>query len=106
MIVGRNADRLAAAVEEIDAVKDNGGAIRYEPTDVTNEDEATNAVEAVTAWHGRLHGVVHCAAMLAHAVNDKKFLWASNVDGTRNVMEAMRLHGVPQMKIIAPSAAV
>jgi NAD(P)-dependent dehydrogenase (short-subunit alcohol dehydrogenase family) len=61
MIVGRNADRLAAAVEEIDAVKDNGGAIRYEPADVTNEDEATRAVDAATAWHGRLHGVVHCA---------------------------------------------
>jgi NAD(P)-dependent dehydrogenase (short-subunit alcohol dehydrogenase family) len=61
MIVGRNADRLAAAVEEIDALKANGGAIRYEPADVTNEDEATRAVDAATAWHGRLHGVVHCA---------------------------------------------
>ncbi|WP_428340509.1 SDR family oxidoreductase [Mycobacterium sp.] len=61
MIVGRNADRLAAAVEEIDAVKAGGGAIRYEPADVTNEDEVTRAVEAATAWHGRLHGVVHCA---------------------------------------------
>jgi NAD(P)-dependent dehydrogenase (short-subunit alcohol dehydrogenase family) len=61
MIVGRNADRLAAAVEDIDAVKANGGAIRYEPADVTNEDEVTRAVEAATAWHGRLHGAVHCA---------------------------------------------
>jgi NAD(P)-dependent dehydrogenase (short-subunit alcohol dehydrogenase family) len=61
MIVGRNPDRLAAAVEEIDAVKASGGAIRYEPADVTNEDEVTRAVEAATAWHGRLHGAVHCA---------------------------------------------
>ena len=61
MIVGRNPDRLAAAVEEIEAVKDNGGAIRYEPTDVTNEDEVTRAVDATTAWHGRLDGAVHCA---------------------------------------------
>jgi NAD(P)-dependent dehydrogenase (short-subunit alcohol dehydrogenase family) len=61
MIVGRNADRLAAAVEEIDAIKASGGAIRYEPADVTNEDEVTRAVEAATAWHGRLHGAVHCA---------------------------------------------
>jgi NAD(P)-dependent dehydrogenase (short-subunit alcohol dehydrogenase family) len=61
MIVGRNADKLAAAVDEIDAVKANGGAIRYEPADVTNEDEATRAVEAATAWHSRLNGVVHCA---------------------------------------------
>ena len=61
MIVGRNADRLAAAVEEIGAGNAGGGEIRYEPADVTNEDEVTRAVEAATAWHGRLHGAVHCA---------------------------------------------
>jgi NAD(P)-dependent dehydrogenase (short-subunit alcohol dehydrogenase family) len=61
MIVGRNPDRLAGAVEDIEAGAANGGAIRYEPTDVTNEDEVTRAVDAVTAWHGRLNGVVHCA---------------------------------------------
>src|SRR3984957_9355021 len=60
MIVGRNADRLAAAVEEIEALKPKG-SVRYEPTDVTNEDEVTHAVDAATAWHGRLHGAVHCA---------------------------------------------
>ena len=60
MIVGRNADRLAAAVEDIEGLRADG-AIRYEPTDVTNEDEAVRAVDATTAWHGRLHGVVHCA---------------------------------------------
>ena len=60
MIVGRNPDRLAGAVEEIEALKPKG-SIRYEPTDVTNEDEVTRAVDAATAWHGRLHGVVHSA---------------------------------------------
>jgi NAD(P)-dependent dehydrogenase (short-subunit alcohol dehydrogenase family) len=60
MIVGRNPDRLAAAVKDIEVLKADG-SIRYEPTDVTNEDEAARAVDAVTAWHGRLHGVVHCA---------------------------------------------
>lgn len=60
MIVGRNADRLAAAVKEVEAL-DADGAIRYEPTDITNEEEAARAVEAATAWQGRLHGVVHCA---------------------------------------------
>ena len=58
MIVGRNPDRLAATVEEIKA---DGGEIRYEPADVTNEDETARAVDAATAWSGRLHGVVHCA---------------------------------------------
>lgn len=64
MIVGRNPDRLAGAVEEIAPLADragNGGAIRYEPTDVTNEDEVARAVDAATAWHGRLHGAAHCA---------------------------------------------
>ena len=62
MIVGRNADRLAAAVSDIEGhAGDGGGAVRYEPTDVTNEDETARAVDAATAWSGRLHGVVHCA---------------------------------------------
>ncbi len=60
MIVGRNPDRLAAAVKDIEAVGADG-SIRYEPADITNEEEAARAVEAATAWHGRLHGVVHCA---------------------------------------------
>jgi NAD(P)-dependent dehydrogenase (short-subunit alcohol dehydrogenase family) len=61
MIVGRNADRLAAAVNDIEGEGSNGGAVRYEPADVTSEDEIVRAVEAATAWSGRLHGVVHCA---------------------------------------------
>jgi NAD(P)-dependent dehydrogenase (short-subunit alcohol dehydrogenase family) len=61
MIIGRNADRLAAAVEEIELLAAHGGSIRYEPTDVTNEEETARAVDAATAWHGRLNGVVHCA---------------------------------------------
>lgn len=60
MIVGRNADRLAGAVKEIEALHGEG-SIRYEPADVTNEDEVARAVDAATAWHGRLHGAVHCA---------------------------------------------
>ena len=29
--------------------------------------------------------VFHCAAMLAHDVTDERFLWGSNVDGTRSI---------------------
>jgi len=62
MLVGRNADKLAAATEEITAkAGDGAGAVRYEPADVTNEDEVANVVAAATAWNGRLWGVVHCA---------------------------------------------
>jgi len=42
-------------------------------------------------------GVVHCAAILAHTGADERYLWTSNVDGTRNVMDAMRRYGVRQM---------
>ncbi len=42
----------------------------------------------------KFDGVFHCAAVLAHAVSDRDFLWTSNVDGTRNVAEAAKKHGV------------
>ncbi len=62
VLVGRNVDRLAAARDEITAQADGGaGAVIYEPADVTNEDDVSRMVEAATAWHGRLNGVVHCA---------------------------------------------
>jgi NAD(P)-dependent dehydrogenase (short-subunit alcohol dehydrogenase family) len=60
MLVGRNADKLSAAADEI-AAQGGPGAVRYEPADVTNEDEVARVVEAATAWNGRLYGVVHCA---------------------------------------------
>ncbi|HTH92141.1 SDR family oxidoreductase [Mycobacterium sp.] len=60
MLVGRNADRLAAAADEIKAAG-GAGSVLYEPADVTNEDEVARVVDAATAWSGRLHGVVHCA---------------------------------------------
>lgn len=62
VLVGRNADRLAGARDEIAAQSGNGaGSVICEPADVTVEDEVARMVEAATAWHGRLNGVVHCA---------------------------------------------
>ncbi len=94
MIIGRNADRLAAAVEEIDSGKASGGAIRYEPADVTNEDEVVRAVDAVTAWHGRLHGVVHCAGgseTIGPVTQIDSELWRRavdlNINGTMYVLK-------------------
>jgi NAD(P)-dependent dehydrogenase (short-subunit alcohol dehydrogenase family) len=60
MLVGRNADRLATAADDIESAG-GAGSVLYEPADVTNEDEVTRVVDAATAWTGRLHGVVHCA---------------------------------------------
>ena len=84
MLVGRNADRLAAAVDEINASSSEGsGTARYEPADVTNEDEVARAVDAATAWHGRLHGVVHCAGgslTIGPITQVDSELWRQTVD--------------------------
>ena len=45
----------------------------------------------------RFDAVIHCAAILAHAVKDRDFLWTSNVDGTRNVAEAAKKHRIPRV---------
>ena len=60
MIIGRNAERLTAAAAEIKTEAQSGDVVAH-PADVTDEDQVVGAVAAATAWHGRLHGVVHCA---------------------------------------------
>jgi NAD(P)-dependent dehydrogenase (short-subunit alcohol dehydrogenase family) len=60
-IVGRDADRLRAASGEIEAHQAGGGSVRVEPADITDEDAIARVIDATTAWHGRLSGVVHCA---------------------------------------------
>jgi NAD(P)-dependent dehydrogenase (short-subunit alcohol dehydrogenase family) len=94
MIVGRNPDRLAGAVKEIESSAAGSGSIRYEPADITNEEEASRAVDAVTAWHGRLHGVVHCAGgseTIGPITQIDSELWRRaidlNVNGTMYVLK-------------------
>jgi NAD(P)-dependent dehydrogenase (short-subunit alcohol dehydrogenase family) len=94
MIIGRNPDRLAGAVKEIESSATGSGSIRYEPADITNEEEATRAVDAVTAWHGRLHGVVHCAGgseTIGPITQVDSQLWRRavdlNVNGTMYVLK-------------------
>jgi len=41
--------------------------------------------------------VFHVAAQLAHSVKDKDFLWRSNVDGTRNVVDMAVKYKVPHL---------
>ncbi len=59
MLMGRSADRLAAAADEIKA--GGSGEVNYEPADITNEDEVARVVDAVVAWQGKLDGVVNSA---------------------------------------------
>jgi NAD(P)-dependent dehydrogenase (short-subunit alcohol dehydrogenase family) len=62
LIVGRNADRLNLATEQLAAASGAGsGSVRSATGDVTDEDQMAQAVATATEWHGRLHGVVHCA---------------------------------------------
>src|ERR1700761_3125903 len=94
MIIGRSPDRLAGAVKEIESSAAGSGSIRYEPADITNEEEATRAVDAVMAWHGRLHGVVHCAGgseTIGPITQVDSQLWRRavdlNVNGTMYVLK-------------------
>ena len=97
MIVGRNADRLTSAADEISAGAP-AGEVNYQPADVTNEDQIAAVVDAATAWTGRLHGVVHCAGGWAWALTqiDSEASHATvdlNVDGSMYVLK----HSARQM---------
>ncbi len=49
----------------------------------------------------KFDAVFHCAALLAHEVKDKKFLWSSNVDGTRNIADYAKKYSVPKVVYIS-----
>ena len=59
VLAGRNAAKLEVAAAEIGGA--GTGQVNYQPADITDEDEAARLVDAATAWHGRLDGVVHSA---------------------------------------------
>ena len=100
MIVGRNADRLATAVEEIESQAQDGGSVLYEPADVTNEDEVARVVDAATAWTGRLHGVVHCAGgseTIGPVTQIDSELWRRTVDLNINGTMYVLKHAAREM---------
>lgn len=53
-------------------------------------------VEKVFSEHC-FDAVFHCAAILAHDVKDRDFLWTSNVDGTETIANACVRHGVDRL---------
>jgi NAD(P)-dependent dehydrogenase (short-subunit alcohol dehydrogenase family) len=100
MIAGRNADRLATAAEEITGHITDGGSVRYEPADVTNEDEVGRVVDAATAWTGRLHGVVHCAGgseTIGPVTQIDSELWRRTVDLNINGTMYVLKHAAREM---------
>jgi len=49
----------------------------------------------------RFEKVCHCAAILAHAVKDKRRLWSGNVEGTRVVADQAARHGARSLVFIS-----
>lgn len=54
------------------------------------------AMAALFARH-RFDGIFHLAAILAHDVTDRRFLWTSNVDGTQVIADLADEHRVPKV---------
>jgi UDP-glucose 4-epimerase len=63
-------------------------------------------VEATFQAHGPFDGVFHVAAMLAHAIEDKRDLVDSNVAGTRHVVAAAVAHGTPHLVYTSSNCVV
>jgi nucleoside-diphosphate-sugar epimerase len=60
----------------------------------------TNLLASLFREH-QISAVMHCAALLAHGSVDEKDLWTANVDGTRNLAETCREHGVLKLVFIS-----
>lgn len=69
-------------------------------TPVTADLRDRAALDRVLAEH-RVDVVYHCAAMLAHDRQDARELWTSNVDGTRNLAEAVVANGVRKVVFVS-----
>jgi nucleoside-diphosphate-sugar epimerase len=59
-----------------------------------------NTLEPLFAEY-RFDGVVHCAAILAHAVKDRRFLWSCNVDATKLLASLAGQYGVPKIVFVS-----
>ncbi|WP_313673751.1 SDR family oxidoreductase [Mycolicibacterium sp.] len=98
LVVGRNSDRLSAAAEQINS--DAAARVRPYPADVTDEEQVANAVEAATAWNGRLHGVVHCAGgseTIGPVTQIDSAAWRRTVDLNVNGAMYVLKHSARQM---------
>lgn len=61
--------------------------------DITNKDE----VDACFKKYGPFDCICHVAAQLVHSVNDKRYLWTSNVRGTEVVVKTSIKYKVPKL---------
>lgn len=88
----------------LDRVKDDALASRFTFAHTDLRDRA--AVDAVFQQHGPFDGVFHVAAMLAHAIKDKRDLVDSNVLGTRHIVEAAIAAGTPHLVFTSSNCVV
>lgn len=68
------------------------------PLKVDIRDQAL--LQSIVEKH-RPDAVFHCAAIMAHGKEGHDFLWATNVQGTRNVAEAAKRHGVKRFIFVS-----
>lgn len=98
MIIGRNADRLAAAADELAAL--GSGEISHRSTDITDEDAVAAAVAGVIDWKGKLDGVLHSAGG-SHTIGPitqiDSELWRSTVDLNVNGTMYLLKHAAREM---------
>jgi nucleoside-diphosphate-sugar epimerase len=85
---------LGVKVVSIDLQKDDE---RHPALTSVQGDIRNKALVHAVYTKERFDAVFHCAAILAHAVKDKQFLWTSNVHGTRIVAEGARRNGVSSL---------
>ena len=94
---GALARRLRAAGHDVVALVRHPGqagalsalGVALVPGDITDRTTMTGPMAGAD-------GVFHCAAWYQLGVRDKSMAYAANVEGTRNVLEAMRQAGVPK----------
>ena len=69
------------------------------PNTVAVQGDLCNAsqLEECFKKYGPFDVVYHVAAQLAHSVKDRDFLWRSNVEGTKNVVEMAIKYKVPHL---------
>lgn len=57
-------------------------------------------MDRVFAAH-RFTNIFHCAAILAHAISNREYLWSCNVDGTQLVADLARKFEIPHVMFIS-----
>jgi nucleoside-diphosphate-sugar epimerase len=69
-------------------------------TSVQGDIRDANLMRSLFKKH-KFDAVIHCAAMLAHAVKDTEMLWTSNVDGTKVVADCCQEFNVQKIIFIS-----